>query len=606
MYKIYEFKDSDAYDFSRHVGIETNEHAGELFFKTCPYCKPKATRGNTKTFSINLTTGQFKCLRASCGVSGNMITLSKDFDFSLGNEVDEYYRPSRQFRKIPTPLKPIEPKPEAVQYLEKRGISESVAKEYEITVQKDNPNILVFPFYDENGVMQFVKYRKTDFDKEKDANKEWCEAGCKPILFGMKQCKDFSRLIITEGQLDSLSVATVGVDNATSVPTGARGFTWIPYCWNWMNKFEEIIVFGDFEKGHISLLDELKNRLKNNIKHVRKEDYGECKDANEILIKHGAAQVRKCIENAVALPVKRLVPMSQVKRTDIFKIPKLKTGIAALDRLLYGGLPFGFVHIVAGKRGDGKSTLASQILANAKEQGYGVVAYSGELMNSNFMAWMDFQVAGPQNIVENRNPDGTPHWFITNSNQEKINAWYGGDCLIYDDSIVEGDEKEDLIKTVEDAICQYGIKVVLIDNLMTAMDLDVAPGTDKYEGQSRFVKRLARLARRYEALILLVAHRRKNGFTTDANDEISGSADITNLAGIVVSYDRDKDSESMFDRRLIVAKNRLFGKLNYDGYLLHFNEKSKRIYGDLDDVNKQFGWIKSEQEFIPIEKTPFD
>lgn len=606
MHKIYEFKDSDAYDFARHVGLETNERNGELFFKTCPYCKPRPTRGNIKTFSINLSTGQFKCLRASCGASGNMVTLSKDFNFSLGNEVDEYYRPKRQYRKIPTPKEPIKPKPEAVQYLEKRGISESVAEKYQITVQKEKANILVFPFYDENGALQFVKYRKTDFDKLKDNNKEWCEANTKPILFGMMQCNDkFDRLIITEGQLDSLSVATSEIENAVSVPTGAMGFTWIPYCWNWMNKFQEIIVFGDYEKGSISLLDELKNRLKNSIKHVREEDYIDCKDANEILMKHGAAQVRKCVENAIPLPVKRLVPMSQVKRSDIFKIPKLKTGITQLDRLLYGGLPFGFVHIIAGKRGDGKSTFASQILANAKDQGYGIVAYSGELMNSNFMAWMDFQVAGPQNIVENRNPDGTPHWFITNSNQEKINTWYGDDCLIYDDSIVDGDEKEDLLKTIEDAICQHGIRVVLIDNLMTAMDLDADPGTDKYECQSRFVKKLARIARRYEALILLVAHRRKNGFTTDANDEISGSADITNLAGIVVSYDRDKDSDNMLDRLLIVAKNRLFGKLNFDGYQLHFNEKSKRIYGDFDDVNRQFGWCGggfSEYE----EETPFD
>ena len=61
--------------------------------------------------------------------------------------------------------------------------------------------------------MQFVKYRKTDFDREKDKNKEWCEANCKPILFGMAQCNDkFDRLIITEGQIDSLSVAAAGID----------------------------------------------------------------------------------------------------------------------------------------------------------------------------------------------------------------------------------------------------------------------------------------------------------------------------------------------------------------------------------------------------------
>ena len=48
--------------------------------------------------------------------------------------------------------------------------------------------MLVFPFFDEANKMQFIKYRKTDFDKSKDKNKEWCERDCKPILFGMNHC----------------------------------------------------------------------------------------------------------------------------------------------------------------------------------------------------------------------------------------------------------------------------------------------------------------------------------------------------------------------------------------------------------------------------------
>ena len=151
-----------------------------------------------------------------------------------------------------TPKEPIRPKPEAVKYLTERGISEDVIKRYQITVQTEHPNILVFPFLDAAGRMQFVKYRKTDFDREKDKNKEWCEANCKPILFGMAQCNDkFDRLIITEGQIDSLSVAAAGIENAVSVPTGARGFTWVPYCWDWINRFEEVIVFGEIGRAHV-------------------------------------------------------------------------------------------------------------------------------------------------------------------------------------------------------------------------------------------------------------------------------------------------------------------------------------------------------------------
>ena len=264
---MYEFNPGDAMRFARWYGARTRQIGDELRFAECPYCKG---RGHDKdTFSINLNTGQFKCLRAGCGVTGNMLTLSRDFDFSLGNEVDEYYRPKKQYRSFKTPAEPIKPKEPAVAYLESRGISAAVAERYEITTLEKQQNILAFPFYDETGKLRFIKYRKTDFDKAKDKNKEWCEKDCRPILFGMKQCNDkFDRLILTEGQLDSLSVATAGIENAVSVPTGAKGFTWVPYCYNWVSKFEEIIVFGDFEKNHITLLEEVARRFPCRIKHV--------------------------------------------------------------------------------------------------------------------------------------------------------------------------------------------------------------------------------------------------------------------------------------------------------------------------------------------------
>ena len=600
--KMYEFKAQDAYDFARQQGIEVKPAGDELHFKICPYCRPKPTRGNVRTFSINLKTGQFKCLRASCGVSGNMIQLSRDFDFSLGTETDEYYRPQKKYRKLKTPKKPYVPKDPAIRYLESRGISGETAHKYEITVRTDNENILVFPFYDDLGQLQFVKYRKTDFDPKQDQNKEWCEKGCRPILFGMKQCNDkFDRLIVTEGQLDSLSVASAGLENAVSVPNGANGFTWVPYCFNWVSKFEEIVVFGDFEKGHMTLLEDFQRRFPNKIRYVREQDYQGCKDANELLQKHGTNAVWQAVECAVTLPVQRVLSLSAVENVNIYELPKLKTGIRELDKILYGGLPFGMVCVIAGKRGDGKSTLASWIMANATEQGYPTFAYSGELPNYLYKSWFDFQIAGRNHITENQSDSGTVNRFITNRNQELINAWYQDRAYIYDSRIIDSDEQEDLLRSLTRAIMQYGIRVVLIDNLMTAMYIDERQGSDKYDRQGRFVRELTKIAIRYDVLILLVAHRRKNVSLSDANDEISGSGDITNLAGVTLCYDRgdkknDIDTGFMTEeqRKLIVAKNRLFGKIDLKGILINYDEKSKRIYGPKDDVNVQFGWDQSD------------
>ena len=94
---IYEFEVEDARRFAREHGIKTRVRGNELHFTKCPYCGNSTDDKNT--FAISLTTGQFNCLRASCGAHGNMITLARDFNFSLGRDVDEYYA----FEKMEVP-----------------------------------------------------------------------------------------------------------------------------------------------------------------------------------------------------------------------------------------------------------------------------------------------------------------------------------------------------------------------------------------------------------------------------------------------------------------------------------------------------------------------
>lgn len=591
-YSPYEFKRQDAYDFARYVHIQIKERGDELHFQKCPYCGMRSK--DKYTFAISLVSGCFKCLRSSCGVSGNMIKLSQDFGFSLGNEIDNYFKPQPIKKKFKKPEKPIEPKPHAIQYLASRGISEETAKRYEITTQTDKDNILVFPFYADNGDLMFIKYRKTDFDKEKDKNKEWCQANGTPILFGMNHCNfENKTLIITEGQMDSLSVADCGYENALSVPTGAKGFTWVPNCWDFVNKFETIIVFGDYEKGHITLLDEIKQRFrKHRIKHVREEDYKDCKDANEILQKYGKEQVKKCIENAVDVPINHVIEVADVQDINPYDIEKLKTGFKDLDQLLYGGLPFGGLTIVTGKSGLGKSTMASQILLSAIDSGHKVFAYSGELPNHNFKSWMMYQAAGAEHTIIYDTKWGGKGYNISETNKNLISDWFRGKILLYDDSNIEDDELINLVKIVEDVIIRLGCDVILIDNLMTALDIAQLDG-DKYEKQSRFVKQIARIAKNFNVLVILVAHMRKNTFGNNGNDEVGGSSDITNLASITLMIDKDKDNDF---RLLKCWKNRLFGNVNINGWRIDYDEKSKRLYGVHDDVNRRFGWEKFDSD----------
>lgn len=561
---MYEFKSKDVFDFAGFIGAETKQKGNELFFKYCPHCHGG---GDDKdTFSVNLHTGAFKCFRASCDYHGHFVELARDFGYKLEDDQQ------RKYRRLPQPK--IESKPKAIEYLESRGISAEVAKRYKITTQTNNENILVFPFYDDQNVLQFVKYRKTNFDKRFDKNKEWCEAETMPILFGMAQCEDFTRLVITEGQLDSLSLATCGIKNAVSVPTGALGFTWLANCWDWVNKFEEVVVFGDHEKGKITLIETLEKRLQMKVKCVCPEDYLCEKDANDILRKYGKEAIIRAVEGAVLRDVKYVKRLATVEAVNLRDLPKIKTGIRPLDRVC-GGLLRGHVVLLSGKRGEGKSTFMSQIVAEAIEQDNAVFVYSGELPNYHFKNWLDLQIAGANHIETTRNEYGDNEYYLTERTVQKINSWYYDKAFIFDNSAVSDDEYEGLIKVITDSICRYDIKLVCIDNLMTAMDGD--PSTDLYRQQSAFVKQLEKLAQQYDVAIILVAHPKKTIGAFD-NDAVSGSSDITNAVSFVFNYQRAADGD-MCDSHLMITKNRMNGKLltGDNAIPLYYSEKSKRV-----------------------------
>ena len=596
---MYEFKRDDAERFVRHVGGRAGVKGNELHFQYCPYCQGGSKR-DKNTFAINLDDGAYNCKRASCGARGNMITLSRDFNFSLGHEVDNYYKPKKTFRTFK--MSKIEPRSGAVKYLLGRGISEATTAQYEVTTHKENENIIVFPFRDQNGDVQYIKYRKSDFKKGVDKSKEWCEPNCKPILFGMNQCDVRSReLIITEGQIDSLSVAEAGLLNAVSVPTGCNGFTWVPYCWDWINNnFDTIVVFGDRENDNITLLDDINRRFKHKkIKHVSIENYKDCKDANELLMKYGKAHIQKCIAEAVQVPIKAIKRLADVKAVDIYSMEKIQTGIDEVDKII-GGIYLGTTTILTGKRGDGKSTFMSQIGVNAIEQGYPTFFYSGELMDYYFKRWMDLQIAGSRHIVANEGKFGTTY-TLSEKNVELINEWYKDKAFLYDNTIIDSDEYVELLDAIEIAITQYGVKLVCIDNLMTTVSCE---GNDVYGKQSAFVGKLVKIAQKYNVAVILVAHPRKSsGLLT--NDDVSGSSDITNRVDMVMQYVRpeeekeDTPTKDFPDRLLRVSKNRLTGKITKDGeeIELWYDEKSKRITGITDTFGKEYGWNRDSNGF---------
>ena len=590
----YEFQERDLLGLASKLGADTKRKGDELFFKWCPYCHGD---GHDKdTFSVNVNTGLYKCFRSGCDRHGHFVQLARDFGYPL-----DMGDTPRKYRELPQ--RPLKVKEQAVRYLEGRGISRGVTERYHISTRKDNENVLVFPFYDENHTLRFVKYRKTDFDKDRDKNKEWCEKDTMPILFGMDQCQDFSRLVITEGQIDSLSLEEAGVPNAVSVPNGARGFTWIENCWDWVSKFPEVVVFGDCERGKITLVDELSRRLRCKLRVVRQEDYLGEKDANAILQRYGPEALRQAVANAQVLPVNHVVRLAEVESVDLNDLERIRTGFSNLDRVV-DGFFMGQLVLLTGKRGEGKSTLMGQLMAESLNQGYKVLAYSGELPGYQFKRWLDFQLAGPQNVLTTYNVYSDPRYSLEEDTVQRLNRWYYDNAFLYDNNSLNGDEYESLLETIEKTIQRYGVKLVCVDNLMTA--IDVASADSQYIQQSQFVRSLKQIAVRYNVVVLLVAHPKKTDGKVTDNDAVSGSSDITNRADIVLSYVKNSEGEAP-GGKVFVMKNRMTGKLALgDGAVaMEYEPSSKRIYQAGSSPSYKYDWERTPAEFGSADDLPF-
>lgn len=605
----YQFKSEDAYALAASIGTEYKTEGNELKFKYCPYCHG-GDHKDKYTFAINLDKGVYGCLRGKCDEHGHFVEMCRDFNFKLEDDAPKIYHKFKQ-------VEHIESTDSAIEYMQSRGISEEITRKYEISCRnRFQPWVISFPFREpDTNELVFVKSRNTRYVKGGQGSKEYTVKDTKPILFGMNHCQGFDSLIITEGQIDALSIAQAGYTNVVSVPMGCNNFAWThaEICGDWVRKFKELIVFGDFENGAMTLIDKIRATFAPmKVKAVRKEDYLGEKDANDILRKYGEQAIVKAVTNAEVQKVSYVKELSTVRSVDLSKLDKIHTLFPTLDRALLGGMCVGQLVLLTGQRGDGKSTFMSQLIANALEQGESIFAYSGELADFHFKRWLDNQLAGMRNLEIEDDVFSGKVARMKDDIQQYINDWYKGRAYIYDNEFIPSskEEKKTLVETVEKVIKNYNCRLICIDNLMTAME-DCNDQRNLYLMQSNFVGELKKIAMKYQVVIILVAHPRKSGMGQQSeftNDDVSGSSDITNKVDIVINYSRDKNGDA--DSLLRVTKNRLGGYLlstEKDAIRMRYNEFSKRITEQNDRNERAYGWElfngawQSEQIGIPWE-----
>lgn len=559
----------------KHLGYFRVKN-GQVIAEYCPFCNGNSH--DKETFAVGLNNGAWQCLRGSCGEKGNFRKLCEYF----GEQAPTGYSlpaVTKQQKKKYTKPDPdtIHPITEEIStYFALRKISEETLKDWKIAA--DDKGNVVFPFY-RDGELIYVKYRKPKRHEAKDGPKEWPIANTEPILFGMDMTSFNKPLVITEGEIDALSIYEAGYPNVVSVPAGCNNLEWINLCWEYLEKFNQIILFGDADEPGQEMVSTLSKRLGEDRCMIPAE-YPECiykgedknricKDANEILQCYGPDFLKDMIESCEPAPIKGVIDVGKIVYIDPITKPRIMTRIPQLDKMS-GGFQEGGVTILSGKAGEGKSTLTGTFLLNAIQDGYSTCVYSGELSQDMFLDWILLQACERKYVeykTDTRNGLKTMP-CLSPEIRQRIQEWISGKMWLFDNEIVAEQEQTKAILGVFEACARrYGCKLFVVDNLMSAL---ISP-EEENRAQAKFTAQLKAFARKYRCHVLMVAHPRKsNGKQEFQNEDISGSSAIGNLADFVINVERNPT------RGIRLTKNRIFGDKGFVN--CDYDPATRRIY----------------------------
>ncbi|RKY34037.1 MAG: hypothetical protein DRP78_07060, partial [Candidatus Omnitrophota bacterium] len=394
--------------------------------------------------------------------------------------------------------------------------------------------------------------------------------------------------ISISGNCDTLALDECGIKNVVSVPSGANDLNCIVNCWDWLQKFQKIILWGDNDVAGQELVRKLLVKL---------EDW-QCyrviskhKDANLHLYFQGKESVVNAVKNATEVPIRDIERLSKVETLDPSKWEVIKSGIWELDNKINGFIT-GQVSVWTGESGSGKSVFLHQLMIESVEQNKPVCLYSGELVAGLLRYWLELNMAGEKYITIKNNSI-----YVRKEIKQAMRSWYEDKLFVY--SSAGSSSGEYILEQFGKAAKRYNCKTFLIDNLMTVSFKDSREGY--YRQQSDFVGKVIEFSRKYDVHTHVIAHPRKTNAQITKMD-ISGSGDITNRAANVFLIEREK---SNYDTVLTVLKSRITGKQNIEIKLKYANN-SKRFFGDTDDKQKQYSWLKQiVQTEMEVDPCPF-
>jgi twinkle protein len=195
-----------------------------------------------------------------------------------------------------------------------RGISESTLRDLWVTEGKEfmpqtgkKENTIQFNYYMGDQLIN-IKYRdgRKNFKLYKGAEK---------VFYNINSIVGYDTCVIVEGEIDVLALHEAGVKNVISVPNGAtlnnNNLDYLDNCIDYFEDKEKVILALDQDEPGQRLKQEFVRRLGAEVCYLT--DFGDCKDSNEYLLKHGADKLKNAIHTAKPVPLENVSTLYDIQ-----------------------------------------------------------------------------------------------------------------------------------------------------------------------------------------------------------------------------------------------------------------------------------------------------
>ena len=468
-------------EFNQH-GLDAGKTQG-----TCPLCSAdrKPENRKAKCASYDWERGLGTC--HNCDSSFQLHTYKRK-----GNSTKEYVRPVQpdgEYKQVQTKVQ---------EWFSDRGISLSTLDELGVTEGPEfmpqtgqKENAIQFNYFMGNELVN-VKYRdgRKNFKLYKGAEK---------IFYNINSIVGYNSCVIVEGEMDVLALHEAGIQNAVSVPNGAtlnsNNLDYLDNCIDYLEDKEKIILAVDADEPGQALKQEFIRRLGAEVCYL--VDFGDVKDANDYLIKHGKEKLRSVINTATQVPLEGVSTLRDLENDLLdfvhngFK-PGYQVGLENFDKI-FSTYTSQFI-TVTGIPSSGKSDFVDQMCIGYNKNYGWKTAFASPENKPNYLhahklirkTWEGLPTASDI---------GSEKWNNITDHIDDNYFFIDMDRYTLEDVLTKGAE---LVK-------RKGIKCLVIDPFNKVRDLNCKT-EDVNRYTMEYLTKIETFAKKYDVLVIIVAH----------------------------------------------------------------------------------------------------